>query len=88
MKRRKCLKHFTQKRLRLFVAIPRAKQRIMAFFGVIIFTGYLLHDFNRLAKLEGRAEANTWSMAMDISINIYLDLINIFLQLLDLMSKR
>jgi predicted metal-dependent peptidase len=44
--------------------------------------------FQSISKIGGRAEANTWSMAMDISINIYLDLINLFLQLLDLMSKK
>lgn len=73
--------------IRLFIAIPRAKQRLMAFFGVIIFTGYLLFDFNRLAKLEERAQANSWSVAMDLAINIYLDIINLFLQIFDLLSQ-
>ena len=72
--------------IRLFISIPRASQRLMAFFGVIIFTGYLLFDFNRLAKLEERAQANSWSAAMDLAINIYLDIINLFLQILDLLS--
>jgi len=73
--------------VRLFIAIPRANQRVMAFFGVIIFTGYLLFDFNRLAKLEETVGANSWSVAMELSISIYLDIINIFLFLLDLMSE-
>jgi len=59
----------------------------MAFFGVIIFTGYLLYDFNRLAKLEEQVGANTWTVAMEMSINIYLDIINLFLYLLDLLSE-
>ena len=73
--------------IRLFIAIPRASQRVMAFFGVIIFTGYLLFDFNRLAKLEEREAANSWSVAMDLAIDIYLDIINLFLELLDLLSN-
>jgi FtsH-binding integral membrane protein len=71
---------------RLFISIPRARQRVMAFFGVIIFTGYLLLDFNRLAKLEERNPANSWYSAMDLTIDIYLDIINLFLELLDLLS--
>ncbi len=73
--------------VRLFIAIPRASQRVMAFFGVLIFTGYLLFDFNRIAKLEEKVEANTWPAAMDLAISIYLDIINIFLFLLDLLSE-
>ena len=59
----------------------------MAFFGVVVFTGYLLYDFNRLEKLNENVGANTWPVAMDLSINIYLDIINLFLDLLDLLSS-
>lgn len=34
--------------IRLFIAIPSASQRVMAFFGVIIFIGYLLFDFTSI----------------------------------------
>ena len=73
--------------LRLFLAIPRNKQRVLALFGVLVFTGYLLYDFNRLAKLDETAGANTWEVAMSVSIDIYLDIINLFLELLDAMSE-
>ncbi len=72
--------------VRLFISIPRASQRTMAFFGAVIFTGYLLYDFNRLSKLGEHAGANNWRVAMDLAISIYLDIINLFLQLLDLLS--
>ncbi len=71
--------------IRLFIKMCRWKERIIAFFGVIIFTGYLLFDFNRLEKLQ-EAGMNTWPAAMHLSIDIYLDIINLFLQLLDLLS--
>ncbi|MGE5328518.1 MAG: Bax inhibitor-1 family protein [Deltaproteobacteria bacterium] len=72
--------------LRLFVSMGRWKERIIAFFGVIIFTGYLLFDFNRLENLK-ESGINTWSVATNLSIDIYLDIINLFLELLDLLSN-
>lgn len=73
--------------IRIFFSIPRWVQRLWAFFGVIVFTCYLLYDFNRLSQLSEHAAANTWPVAMRISIKLYLDIINLFLDLLDLLSK-
>lgn len=70
---------------RLFISIRRGTQRIAAAFGVLVFTGYLLFDFNRLQKLD-KAGVDTWPAAMGLSINIYLDIINLFVDLLDLIS--
>lgn len=71
---------------RLFVGIPRPTQRWVAGIGVVIFTLYLVHDFNNLAKLE-KMNVNSWQVAMRIAIDIYLDIINLFLELLDAMSE-
>jgi FtsH-binding integral membrane protein len=73
--------------LRLFVKMASWEQGVTAFFGVLIFTGYLLFDFNRLAKAAGRPDLNTWPQAMELSISIYLDIINLFLQLLEFLSE-
>ncbi len=73
--------------IRIFYSIPRWVQRVGAFFGVVIFTGYLLYDFHRLSMLNENIASNSWSAAMRISISIYLDIINLFLDLLDLISK-
>ena len=62
-------------------------QKFIAGFGVLIFTGYLLFDFNNLAKLKQVADANNWTTALDFAISIYLDIINLFLQLLQLLSS-
>lgn len=70
---------------RLFISIRRGAQRIAAAFGVLIFTGYLLFDFNRLQRLD-KAGVNSWPAAMDLAIGIYLDIINLFLELLELLS--
>lgn len=72
--------------IRLFVKVGDAARRLTALFGVLIFIGYLLVDFARLAELE-KAKKNSWSVAMDLAINIYLDIINLFLELLDLLSE-
>ena len=71
----------------LFVKIKGSLNKFIASFGVIIFTGYLLFDFNKLSKLREIAEANNWSTALDFAISIYLDIVNLFLQLISLLSS-
>ena len=72
--------------IRIFARIRG--QRFMAGLGVIIFTGYLLFDFNRLAKLKAVAAANNWETALDFAVSIYLDIINLFISLMNLMSSN
>ena len=71
--------------IRIFVRIRG--NRFMGGLGVLIFTGYLLFDFNRLAKLKEAAAANNWETALNFAINIYLDIINLFISLMNLMSS-
>lgn len=72
--------------VRIFIHIGGMKRRLIAGFGVIIFIGYLLYDFNNLSKAAKIEQANTWPVAMNYAIEIYLDIINLFLQLLDLLG--
>ena len=72
--------------IRIFVRIRG--QKFMAGLGVLIFTGYLLFDFNRLAKLKAVADANNWDTALNFAISIYLDIINLFISLMNLMSSN
>ena len=71
--------------IRIFVKI--GGQRIMAGIGVLVFTGYLLFDFNRLAKAKAVALANNWDTALNFAINLYLDIINLFIYLVQFMSS-
>jgi FtsH-binding integral membrane protein len=71
----------------LFASMDGIKQRILSGFGVVIFTLYLIFDFSSLLKKENAGE-NTWPDAMHLAIKIYLDIINLILQLLRLLSKR
>jgi len=72
--------------IRIFVSIQGLARRVIAFIGIMIFVGYLLYDFNKIKKLRNLAAFNNWNTALDASIDIYLDIINLFLQLLDLLG--
>ncbi len=69
--------------LNIFVFRSRIFSLIRAYIGVIIFTLYLIFDFNRLEKM---ADDKTWGTAIDIAVNIYLDIINLFLDLLEILG--
>lgn len=58
---------------------------VKAYVGAIIFTLYLLYDFNQLEKKAGD---ESWATAVNISVNIYLDIINLFLDLLEILSEN
>lgn len=73
--------------VRIFVKIGNAAHRLMASVGVLLFTGYLLYDFSRLAKLKAVAAANNWETALQFAISIYLDIINLLMQLMQLLSS-
>lgn len=57
---------------------------VKAYIGAVIFTLYLLYDFNRLEKM---ADDESWGAAIDIAVNIYLDIINLFLSLLEILAE-
>lgn len=58
---------------------------IRPYLGVVIFVGYLLYDFDQLEKIAWDA---SWSAAVMMSVNMYLDIINIFLYLLEILSRE
>lgn len=70
----------------IFVKMRNGTQRMISIFGVIIFTGYLLYDFNRLAKLKAVVAANNWETALNFAISIYLDIVNLLMYLMQLLG--
>lgn len=58
---------------------------ISAYIGAVIFSLYLLYDFDRL---KNAAENFSWETAINISISIYLDIVNLFLDLLQILSDN
>lgn len=73
--------------VRFSVKISGWKRQIIASFGILVFIGYLLYDFSALKAARGARAINNWATAIDFSANIYLDVINLFLQILDAFSE-
>lgn len=71
----------------LLAGMSTVKQRIIAILGVVIFSLYLVLDFFQISQREKIDPHGSWPEAMHISIKIYLDIINLFLQLLKAMGK-
>lgn len=68
--------------LNIFIFKSRIFSLVKAYFWVLIFTWYLIYDFNTLEKMAGD---KTWGAAINIAVNIYLDIVNLFLYLLQIL---
>ena len=60
--------------------------RIKAIAGAILFSLFLVYDFNRLKNLNDIG-VNDWSTALNMAISIYLDILNLLLEILDAMGN-
>ena len=72
---------------RFFMEISRPKVRMSAIFGAILFSLFLLYDFDYLEKQSAIADKNTWANALDIAFILYLDIINLLLEILEAMDS-
>jgi len=72
--------------LNYFIFNSKKYSLIRAYFGVLVFTGYLLYDFNMLEK-QMNAGDESWSTAVQIAVNLYLDIINLFLDILYILAE-
>jgi len=59
-------------------------ESLITIFGVMLFTGFLLFDLNRLYE---QGDQNNLDDPMLAAVNIYLDIINLFLYLLELYNE-
>lgn len=71
--------------IRTFIGFSRNVIRIKAIFGAIVFSLYLLIDFNLIKKKE--SISNDWNTAFELAFTIYIDLMNLLLEILDAMSN-
>ena len=55
--------------------------RFKAILGAMLFSLFLIYDFNRLKQLNDLG-TNDWATALQIAISLYLDIINLLLELL------
>ncbi len=51
--------------------------------GIVLFSGLIIYDFNRAMRVP-----KTFLNAFDVGIQIYLDVINVFLRLLELFGQK
>ena len=72
--------------VRIFKGFSRSAIRIKAIFGAFIFSLFLLVDFNLLRKRSDFG-INDWDTAFNLAFQIYLDIINLLLEILDAMSN-
>ncbi len=70
--------------LNIFFFRSRIFSLVRAYIGAVIFTLYLVYDFNRLEKMAGD---KSWGTAIDIAVSIYLDIINLYLDLLAILAE-
>lgn len=55
----------------------------MDWFGVVVFSGYIIYDINQALRME-----YTVDNAADAAVDVYLDIINLFLRLLRLLGQK
>lgn len=70
----------------MFVSLPGRTAMILAGGGILLFSGWMLFDFNRLSRAAARG-VNDWDMAMSFAIDIYLDVILLFLEILEFLME-
>lgn len=64
----------------IFIPWGNTMELIYSWFGVILFTGYVMFDFQRLKKYPE-------NMYMEAALALYLDIFNLFLFILRIMSS-
>jgi FtsH-binding integral membrane protein len=71
---------------RMFFGMTSAMVRAKAIAGAMLFSLLLVYDFNRLKQLNDIG-VNEWPAALDIAISLYLDIMNLLLDILELMAN-
>lgn len=61
------------------------KRRALTYIGIVIFAVYLIYDFNVLEKRIAQGD-ESWSSAVRIAVDVYLDIVNLFLELLEALA--
>ena len=70
----------------LFTNFASEQRRVIAMVGVLLFSLFLLYDFNRLARLDANG-VNDWETALQIAVSLYLDVINLLMEMLAAMDS-
>lgn len=68
----------------VFFPAPTTLATGLTIFGIILFTAYILYDTSMLIHNS----SNDTDAYIDIAVNLYLDIINLFLRILELFGER
>ena len=71
--------------IRAIRGLSRKAIKAKAVFGAFIFSVFLLFDFNLIAK--GEYMSNNWDSAFELAFTIYLDIMNLLLEILEAMDN-
>ncbi len=71
--------------IRVIKGFSKQAIRAKAIFGAFVFSLFLLFDFNLIAK--GEYMSNNWDSAFELAFTIYLDIINLLLEILEAMDN-
>lgn len=72
--------------LNSFIFKSERRRVFYSYFGIMIFSLYLIYDFNYLEKAIAAGD-HSWGTAVKIAVNLYLDIINLFLDLLEIFAE-
>ena len=72
--------------LNAFIFKSERRRIIYSYCGIVIFSLYLIYDFNYLEKAIAAGD-NSWGTAVRIAVNLYLDIINLFIDLLQILAE-
>lgn len=68
----------------LFVRLNRITELIIGAVASLFWVIYLIYDFNKVVDLYEEA---TWSAAAEIAMNVFLDMVNLFVRLLPIIAE-
>ena len=72
---------------RFYMEFSRKTVRRSAIFGAILFSLFLLFDFNYIKMQSSIYAKNDWATALDMAFILYLDIINLLLEILEAMGN-
>ena len=72
---------------RFFMEFSRQTTRLAAIAGATLFSFFLIYDFNYIKNLSSLFDRNDWNTAVEMAFILYLDIINLLLEILEAMGN-
>ena len=72
---------------RFFMEFSRHTTRLAAIAGATLFSFFLIYDFNYIKNQSSLFDRNDWNTAVEMAFILYLDIINLLLEILEAMGN-